>query len=162
MRDNISSSSVPSRSVFSRTTSSALIATTIVGGLLVYVLWGHVSRLWLAIWLLGLVLTTLARVWLRRAYFRAKPPASRAGPWGRRFLVGVLISGMVWGIAGVFPVPPDDVLELMFLTVVLAGLAAGGMSTLSSFRGAYAAFLVPAILPFAIKVMPRKAKCSWR
>ena len=41
----------------------------------------------------------------------------------------------------------------MFLAFVLAGLAAGGMSTLSSFRGAYAAFLVPAILPFAIKIM---------
>ena len=60
---------------------------------------------------------------------------------------------MVWGAAGVFPVPPSDVLEQMFLAFVLAGLAAGGMSTLSSFRGAYAAFLVPAILPFAVKTM---------
>ena len=118
-----------------------------------YVLWGHVPRLWLALWLLGLAVTTLARAGLRRAYFRAKPPASAAGPWGRRFLAGVLISGMVWGIAGVFPLPPNDVLEQMFLAFVLAGLAAGGMSTLSSFRGAYAAFLVPAILPFAIRIM---------
>ncbi len=132
---------------------TALIATTIVGVLVVYVLWGHVPRLWLALWLLGLAVTTLARAGLRRAYFRAKPPASAAGPWGRRFLAGVLISGMVWGIAGVFPLPPNDVLEQMFLAFVLAGLAAGGMSTLSSFRGAYAAFLVPAILPFAIRIM---------
>ena len=122
-----------------------------------YALWGHVSRLWLAPWLLGLTVTTLARVWLRRAYFRAKPPASEAGPWGRRFLAGVLISGMVWGIAGVFPVSPNDVLEEMFQAFVLAGLAAGGMSTLSSFRGAYAAFLVPAILPFAIKIMHQES-----
>ena len=64
-----------------------------------------------------------------------------------------MISGVIWGIAGVFPVSPNDFIEQMFLTFVLAGLAAGAMSTLSSFRGAYAAFLVPAILPFAIKIM---------
>jgi diguanylate cyclase (GGDEF)-like protein/PAS domain S-box-containing protein len=64
-----------------------------------------------------------------------------------------MISGVMWGIAGVFPVSPDHFIEQMFLAFVLAGLAAGGMSTLSSFRGAYAAFLVPAILPFAIKVL---------
>jgi len=132
---------------------SALIATTIVGGLVAYVLWGDVPRLWLATWLLGLAVTTLARVWLLRAYFRAKPPASEVGHWGRRFLAGVVVSGVIWGVAGVFPVSPDDFIKEMFLVFVLAGLAAGGMSTLSSFRGAYAAFLVPAILPFAIKIL---------
>ena len=132
---------------------SALIATTIVGVLVVYVLWSHVSSLWLLVWLLGLAVTTSARVWLRRAYFRAQPSVSEAGRWGRRFLVGVLISGVIWGFVGVFPVPPNAALEELFLLFVLGGLAAGGMSTLSSFRGAYAAFLVPAILPFAVKLL---------
>ena len=133
---------------------SALLATTIVGGLVVYVLWDHVSRLWLAMWLLGLAVTTLARVWLRAGVLHSTSRRPRKPDrWGRRFLAGVLISGVIWGIAGVFPVSPNDFLEQMFLTFVLAGLAAGGMSTLSSFRGAYAAFLVPAILPFAIKIL---------
>ena len=80
---------------------SALIATTIVGALLVYVLWGHVSPLWLLVWLLGLAVTTAVRVWLMRAYFRAKPSVSQAGRWGCRFLAGVLTSGLVsaWLIA---------------------------------------------------------------
>ena len=135
---------------------SALIATAIAGGLVVYVLWGHVSPQWLLLWLLGLVVTTTARVGLLRAYFRANPPASEAWRWGRRFLAGVLISGVVWGLAGVFPLSPDAALQELFLLFVLAGLAAGGMSTLSSFRGAYAAFLVPAIVPFAVKLMLRE------
>ena len=139
---------------------TALIATTIVGALVVYVLWGHVSPLWLLLWLLGLAVTTAVRMWLMRAYFRAKPPASQAARWGRRFLVGVLISGVVWGLAGLFPLSPDAALQELFLLFVLAGLAAGGMSTLSSFRGAYAAFLVPAILPFAVKLMTRGGEMS--
>jgi diguanylate cyclase (GGDEF)-like protein/PAS domain S-box-containing protein len=137
---------------------SALIATTIVGALVVYVLWGHVSPLWLLMWLLGLAATTAGRVWLMRAYFRAKPSVSQAERWGRRFLTGVLISGVVWGLAGVFPISRDAALQELFLLFVLAGLAAGGMSTLSSFRGAYAAFLVPAILPFAVKLMTREGE----
>ena len=137
---------------------AALIATTIVGALVVYVLWGHVSPLWLLLWLLGLAVTTVVRAWLMRAYFRAKPSASQAGRWGRRFLAGVLVSGVVWGLAGVFPLSPDAALQELFLLFVLAGLAAGGMSTLSSFRGAYAAFLVPAILPFAVKLMTQEGE----
>jgi diguanylate cyclase (GGDEF)-like protein/PAS domain S-box-containing protein len=137
---------------------SALIATTIVGALVVYVLWGHVSPLWLLVWLFALAVTTSARVGLRRAYFKAKPSVTEAGQWGRRFLAGALISGVVWGLAAVFPLPPDAMLEELFLLFVLAGLSAGGMSTLSSFRGAYAAFLVPAMLPFAVKLMLREGE----
>ena len=132
---------------------SALVGTTFVGGLVIYVLWSHVPRLWLALWLLGLGITTVARVRLHRAYFKANPPASAIAPWVRRFLIGAVISGVIWGLAGVFPVSPNALVERMFLVFVLAGLTAGAMSTLSSYRGAYAAFLAPAILPFAIKLL---------
>jgi len=52
-----------------------------------------------------------------------------------------------------FPLPPSALIQQMFVSFVLAGLAAGAMSTLSSYRGAYAAFLLPAILPFALRVL---------
>ncbi|PWT73744.1 MAG: GGDEF domain-containing protein [Proteobacteria bacterium] len=132
---------------------SALLATSIAGALVVYVLWSHVPLACLLPWFAALTVTTSTRVWLMRAYFRAKPSISQAELWGRRFLVGVLFSGVIWGFAGVFPLPPDAALQEVFLVFVLGGLAAGGMSTLSSFRGAYAAFLIPAILPFAAKLM---------
>lgn len=134
---------------------AAMAGTTVVGGLLVYVLWGHVPRLWLAAWLFALGATTVARLWLHSEYLKANPPAPTIAPWQRRFMAGVLISGVIWGIAGVFPIFGNDLTKEMFLVFVLAGLAAGGMSTLSSFRGAYAAFLVPAILPLAFKLLLR-------
>ncbi len=137
---------------------SALLATAVVGALVVYVLWGHVSPLLLLAWVLGLAVTTTARIGLMHAYFRAKSSITDAGRWGRRFIAGALISGVVWGLAGVFPVSPDAALQELFLLFVLAGLAAGGMSTLSSYRGSYAAFLVPAVLPFAVKLMLREGE----
>jgi len=132
---------------------AALVATIVVGCLFAYVLWEHVPRLWLATWLTGLIVTTAGREWLRRAYFQAPPPAAQVGPWIRRFLFGTVMSAVFWGIAGAFPIARSDGIAEMFQVFVLAGLAAGGMSTLSSYRGAYVAFLVPSMAPLAIKFM---------
>ena len=131
----------------------ALLATTLVGCLFVYVMWSYVPRPWLVVWGICLAAVTFSREWVRRAYFKAQPPAAEAGHWVRRCLAGVVLSGAMWGVAGVFPIARSDAIAEMFQIFVLAGLAAGGMSTLSSFRGAYAAFLVPSILPFAIKFL---------
>src|SRR5215471_16633237 len=87
-----------------------------------------------------------------RSYLRANPPASEAPRWGQRFFFGVGLSGLIWGLAGVLPFREPSLIHEVFLTFVLAGLSAGAMSTLSSFRGAYVAFLAPAVLPFAIRV----------
>ena len=84
---------------------AALIATTVVGGLVVYVLWGHVSAVLLLGWLLALAAVSLGRIALMRAYFRASPLITAAAPWGRRFLIGVLLSGVVWGVVGLLPLP---------------------------------------------------------
>src|SRR5262245_60187164 len=65
---------------------AALTATTIVGALVVYVLWRHVSIHWLLLWLLALTVTTVVRAALIRAYVKAQPLVGEAGRWVRRFL----------------------------------------------------------------------------
>src|SRR5690349_10109189 len=138
----------------------ALIATGIVGALVAYVLWDHVPHEWLIAWGCTLAAITFGRISLRRAYFKARPSIGEAPRWAHRFLIGVALSGAVWGIAGVFPLPPEAGIQQMFAAFVLAGLAAGSMTTLSSYRGAYAAFLVPAILPYTFKLMLQQGEVS--
>ena len=135
---------------------SALAGTGIVGVFVVVVLWGAVPHAWLVPWLSLLALTIVGRTALRRAYYRAAPGAEHALTWGRRFVGGALVSGVIWGAAGIFPVRQGAALEELFLLFVLAGLAAGGMSTLSTYRGAYMAFLLPAIVPFGMKLLLRE------
>ena len=132
--------------------SSALTATVVIGLLVGYVLWDHVSRPWLLIWLLALGATTAARVWLRRSYLKTSPPPSEAALWARRFIVGTVGAGVIWGLAGLFTFQGDSFFHEVFIAFVLAGLSAGAMSTLSSYRGAYLAFLAPAIAPYAIRL----------
>jgi diguanylate cyclase (GGDEF)-like protein/PAS domain S-box-containing protein len=137
--------------------SSALIATVVIGGLVVYVLWDQVSHLWLLMWLAALGVTTAARVWLLRSYARINPPTSEATPWAHRFVIGTAGAGVIWGLAGLFPFHGSFMHE-MFIAFVLAGLSAGAMSTLSSYRGAYLAFLAPAIAPYAVRLTLQKGE----
>src|SRR5690242_3835192 len=107
----------------------ALIATQVLGLLVVYVFWNQLPQYRLLEWLVTLIAVSAGRVWLRRAYFKARPGPGDAVRWARRFLIGVVFSGIVWGMVGLLPLPRDAVLEQMFVVFVLAGLAAGGMAT---------------------------------
>jgi len=134
---------------------SALIGTAISGAFVVPVFWGEVPASWLLPWAAALCAVSAGRIVLRRAFFATAQLPADARRWARRFMVGALLSGSIWGTAGLFPLRPEARLEEMFVLFVLAGLAAGGMSTLSSYRGAYAAFLIPAVVPYGIKLLLR-------
>jgi diguanylate cyclase (GGDEF)-like protein/PAS domain S-box-containing protein len=131
----------------------ALMASTVLGLLVVFVLWNFVPPAWLLSWLAALLAVSAGRVALMRSYFRARPAVIEAARWSRWFIAGAMLSGLVWGVAGIFPLAPEALLQLMFVVFVLAGLSAGSIATLSTYRGAYAAFLVPAIAPFAARML---------
>ena len=131
---------------------SALIASVVIGALAGYVLWGRVPHWALVLWLVALGALTVARVGLRRKYVTANPQPSESAVWARRFMLGTACAGVIWGLVGLFPLNGDSLLHEMFIAFILAGLSAGGMTTLSSYRGAYLAFLTPAIAPYAIRL----------
>ena len=131
---------------------SALIASVVIGALASYVLWNRVPHWALVLWLAALGALTVVRVGLRRRYVLANPPPSDSAVWARRFILGTASAGVIWGFVGLFPFTGDSLLHEMFIAFILAGLSAGGMTTLSSYRGAYLAFLTPAIAPYAIRL----------
>ena len=130
---------------------SALIASVVIGAVAGYVLWDRVPHWALVLWLVALALLTIARVGLRRRYVTANPPPRDSAVWASLFILGTASAGMIWGLVGLFPLSGDSLLHQMFIAFILAGLSAGGMTTLSSYRGAYLAFLAPAIAPYAIR-----------
>jgi len=130
---------------------SALFASVVIGCVTVFVLWEQVARTLLLGWLTAITLLTLGRVWLMRRYVEIGPPPDEAPSWGHAFVFGVGLSGALWGVAGLFPFREPSLIHELFLAFVLAGLSAGGMSTLSSFRGAFFAFTAPALAPLAVR-----------
>lgn len=79
--------------------------------------------------------------------FTRRSPLPAQTEWTRRFLSGVLLSGILWGAAAFLLYPVDDTLHQMFLVFVLAGMGAGAVTTLSAMWSAALAYLLPALLP---------------
>jgi PAS domain S-box-containing protein len=69
-----------------------------------------------------------------------------------RLVAGAAAQGLLWGFLGwrLFPAAPMDQL---FLTLVMTGMAGGGIIFLAPVRSAYVLFLVPMVLPACVHLL---------
>jgi len=132
---------------------SALIATIVNAAIVTAVMWREVPKAFLIVWLLMIFVVDLGRYALNRAYQRNRPSIAESHRWGRRYIYGVAGNGVLWGIAGFFFFLPDRYVHQVFLAFVLGGMVSGAISTLSPVRGAYLAFLIPALVPYAVRLV---------
>jgi diguanylate cyclase (GGDEF)-like protein/PAS domain S-box-containing protein len=136
-----------------RQANKGLLATLIISLALVFVFFNYIAKYWLIAWLAAIYLLTAIRFLLIRSYFRKNPSASESVIWGRLFVVGVFLSGVLWGTAGGIFFVASSVMHQLFLAYLLGGMLAGGMATLSSYRGAFLIFAVPTIIPFIYHIV---------
>lgn len=128
----------------------SLISTFLLALITMYVMWPGVSHSILLGWLSVFTLVTLGRaaVWqlTRTSAFPKKPIAF----WRKLFILGCGLSGLSWGIASVLFTTSSSLLET-YMAVIIAGTAAGSITSLASDRWAAYALVLPCVLPFAIK-----------
>jgi hypothetical protein len=127
---------------------TALVASGVNAAILVAVFWGEVPNSFLIVWLFLVFVVGSGRYQLRRAYLRDQSASADSLRWGRHYIYGVAANGALWGMAGFFFFTERSYFHQTFLAFVLAGMVCGGISTLSSVRGAYLAFLIPALIPY--------------
>jgi hypothetical protein len=125
-----------------------LLATSLNSAVLTLTLWNHVSHSVLLLWLASIQLTVVLRGVLLLQQ-RRKPEAAR---WGRWFFVGTLVSGVCWGAAGVLLFTPHSVPHQTFLALVLGGMSAGAVTTLSASFPVVMAYVIPALLPLVVRL----------
>ncbi len=135
----------------------ALIVSLIIAAALTFVFWNLVAKIWLVGWLAAICLLTFARFLLVKSYFRKKPTFLESPVWGRRFLIGTLLSGILWGIAGSILFVSGSAMHQLFLAYLLGGMVAGAMATLSSYKWAFSAFSIPVVLPFTYQVITHES-----
>jgi signal transduction histidine kinase len=130
----------------------ALAGSSLVAGLLVAVLLVEgqpsVSMGWLASFLAVAVLRWM--LWRRR---RIEPRARTAQGWARLFVAGSAVSGSVWGMGVALMFDPSQLPALVVLAFATGGLCAGASTTASSYLPALSAFLLPAALPLAARLV---------
>jgi signal transduction histidine kinase len=132
---------------------SALFATVVNGAILITVLRKEVPYSLLVGWFLIIVLVSLGRFVHRRAYTQSVSGTSESLRWGRQYLWLVTTNGVLWGFASYLFFTPASYVHQVFLAFVLVGMASGGISTLSSARGAYLLFMMPSLIPYGVRLM---------
>lgn len=133
--------------------NSSLAATLIVATAVSALLYGKLPELGWAIWYGLLLAVTLSRFILVRRYLSISPASENAPAWEKYFIFGAGAAGMVWGMLGLLAIFRTDISHQAFVTIALAGMAAGATSSLSSSRQACAVFLLPMLLPFCLTLI---------
>ncbi len=131
---------------------SSLLATVVVGLLLTLALWNSVPNAVLSLWFFAVAAVSAWRFWLLRRYRALGSDRDGGISWKRQFLVSVTLNGVLWGAAGAYFFVPESAVLQTLLAFSLAGLSAGAVTTLSPVRTAPSLFLVPALVPYTIRL----------
>ncbi|MFG6666961.1 diguanylate cyclase domain-containing protein [Halomonas sp. HNIBRBA4712] len=121
-----------------------VLSSLIVAGFIAMIVWPAESATVILCWLSSLCAVTLFRLVLARRYQRAASSAQQ-NKWLYLFSAGTLVSAALWGAAGIAFFDPGNPMQTAAVAIVIAGVAAGGTTTLSSVRwvgGGYSSLIL--------------------
>ncbi len=128
--------------------TGTLISAVIIG----IALWDVGTRELLMGWLGMVLVVTLARYLLYRAFLNAAPAASSSRTWARYFVIGSGAMGIMWGALGTLLYPTQFIPHQFLVIFLIIGMVATAMIILAPLRAAFLVFVVPAMVPTIIMV----------
>jgi len=126
-----------------------LIINALVAAVMLFGLWGLFPTQNLIAWVILLYLVLFARGLALRQYQKTTPD-THFPHWGLVFALGSGLSGILWGMTGVVFYPPNALEYQLFILIILTGMSAGAISTLTAYLPAFYAFVIPVMLPIGI------------
>jgi prepilin signal peptidase PulO-like enzyme (type II secretory pathway) len=140
------------RQLFS-TNKISLVTGVILAAILANIQRAVIEHAVIFTWLALVVLVTLFRTAFAIAYPKAAIGDGAASHfWLGGFRLGVLLSGFVWGSAGILLFPADNPMHQTFLIFVLAGLTAGGLVSYAADLFSATVFNVSALAPLIMRL----------
>jgi diguanylate cyclase (GGDEF)-like protein len=98
-------------------------------------------------WLGGIYLLTAARWVNYRNFNKASSGLEPGNDWRLRTLLGTLLAGISWGSASFLIFPEHSIAHQAIFALVIAGMSAGAVTTLSAVFGICASFLLTTLIP---------------
>jgi diguanylate cyclase (GGDEF)-like protein/PAS domain S-box-containing protein len=124
----------------------------VIAGLAAVALWSTASHVALATWLAAMVVVAGVRLFLY-AGWRRFGERQRALLWFRFFLAGALLSGVVWGSAGIYVLRLDALESHLALILAIAGISAAAVPYLAPMMSVFYAFAIPALAPLTFSAL---------
>lgn len=126
------------------------LAVMINALVLVAVQWSIVPHSSILIWLAAISSITLVRFLWFLDYKRGQPEIDQLQKWEIRAILGIGISGSIWGLAAILMYQTQSIPHQMFLVFTIGGICAGSISILSTMRIPAYAFVSLALIPLII------------
>lgn len=124
-------------------------AATLINSLILSIIhWRSSNRILIISWMAAQILTIIIKMVIEGQYrkINSKNPVS----WYRIFIGGTFISGLLWGLAGIF-LHPVNSLGLQMLTIfTIGGMMAGASAVYAPSMSAFFAFSLPSMVPVTI------------
>jgi len=133
-----------------RTSRGPLLGNLVVSALVVGVLWNAVPLAHLILWVALIYGVTLSRIALVVAHRRRLPDRAAEARWGRLYVAGALVSGCVWGSAGILFVDLQALAPSLFVAFVLGGMCMAATASHSALMPAFRAYVYPTLAPITV------------
>ncbi len=137
---------VPTITLLYRQLPWALAASGAVALLVVSALWSPEDAYLLVGWAAAQGVLILLRLWLVFRFWR-RPEVAPPGGWTAGFAAGAGAAGLLWGAAAVLFLDPADPVSYLVITLSMAGLGAGAVTTLASHMPSFVLFLLGSLGP---------------
>jgi len=137
--------------------SSALLAT-----ILAFVLRNSIPSYLVITWLFLVLLINFVRFMITQHH--KNNPSSDIKIINKRLLqfrIGVIVSGLFWGMSGVLIYPHNDLQHQMFVIFVLTGLAAGGIVSYSVDLVSAVSYTIMILTPILIRLFLDESELSY-
>ena len=122
-------------------------AISIVSLIAAFALWGYISDSLLAAWLVWLVVASLVRLGLNRAYSLRKPGPEAAQRWEGYFCLTSAAVGAAWGLTVMILYPVRGQLHEVLLPFLIGSVAMGLPPALAPSPKAFACLIAPIFAP---------------
>jgi signal transduction histidine kinase/ActR/RegA family two-component response regulator len=130
----------------------ALAVSFVNAMLTAFVMRNQTTTLWLAVWIAAITGITAIRAAMIVAYRRG--PATRdAATSILQFTIAAMASAAIWGSSALVLMSPDSIGHLVYIGFVMAGMAAGAMSSLPYHWSAYRGYVLASVSPYALVVL---------
>jgi len=127
----------------------ALTASVLCAFVTVILLWPVADNRLLIGWLGAICIKTMLSLTLQQKYEHSSMRREHLSMWQHAFISTTFLTGCLWGSLSLFLFPESSALHQGYISFVLAGVCAGAVTVYSPLPGAFPAFAVSALVPFA-------------
>jgi len=122
----------------------AILLTSVIAA---FALWGYISDKLLVAWLIWLVVASLVRIVLKRAYRLRRPGPEAAGRWEGYFCLTSALVGATWGLTVMLLYPVHGQFHEILLPFLIGSVAMGLPPALAPSPKSFACLIVPIFAP---------------